>query len=515
MKKIDTLLIDDEVLALEFIENLINWEKEGFHIVGSATNGEEGLELFKQYRPQLVITDICMPGKNGLDLCQELRNLVPEVKLVILTAYKRFDYAQRAIGVGVVDYIVKHEITAETLEEKMRSVYQKLEEDYQGSRMAKRELLKSVMMGNQKDPKAFWELSKELDHEKRQFVLFFYRKKHAGPLVLCKKEETKSLEDLEYMMDLDVNESIYVSLWSIASSCLKLRPKQLESQAEAVYEWGAEAPLEETTCIVNCQPQQIRFMEKLYTMCLQYQEYARLMEISKRVIVLGERETQILNRKSSCPGNWDTIYRMRSNLQKGEVYTAVELLKKLYLQDLMESGTIKDAYLCNQMVVNILCKEQGGVDPLVEEELLQRQLEQCQSLREMYGLFSEKMLSLQVKNDCGAKIQSDKIREAVKYMNRNYMKNIGIGDIAQYLGVSESYLVKSFKKEMKETVLDYLTGVRIRVAKERLLDSKSRIYKVAEECGFRSSQYFSNVFLRKTGMTPKQYKQVYEEKEEA
>ena len=69
----DIMLVDDEVLALEYLKNMVDWERNGYHVVGCATSGKKALELFDRTHPQIVISDICMPGTDGLELTRQIK----------------------------------------------------------------------------------------------------------------------------------------------------------------------------------------------------------------------------------------------------------------------------------------------------------------------------------------------------------------------------------------------------------------------------------------------------------
>lgn len=101
------ILVDDEEEIRDGIREAVNWNHYGFDFVAEASNGQEALELARTTKPGVVITDICMPFMSGLELCQNLRKLFPEVCLVILSGYDDFEYAQKAIQTNVEEYILK------------------------------------------------------------------------------------------------------------------------------------------------------------------------------------------------------------------------------------------------------------------------------------------------------------------------------------------------------------------------------------------------------------------------
>lgn len=101
------IIADDEKLICRLIEALVDWEKLNMRIVGKAENGLEALEMVKDLRPHLLITDIRMPGCDGLEFIRQARELSPDIEIVIISGYAHFEYAQTAIAYGVGNYILK------------------------------------------------------------------------------------------------------------------------------------------------------------------------------------------------------------------------------------------------------------------------------------------------------------------------------------------------------------------------------------------------------------------------
>ena len=121
------LIVDDEELIRRGLLKKIGWKNYGFEVVGDAGNADEALRLVETLQPDLLITDIRMPGKNGLELIAECRNRNPEMLIVILSAYDDFSYAQDALFYGVAGYLLKP-VKKEELEIIMRKVLQNLQE---------------------------------------------------------------------------------------------------------------------------------------------------------------------------------------------------------------------------------------------------------------------------------------------------------------------------------------------------------------------------------------------------
>ncbi|MBR3992538.1 MAG: response regulator, partial [Anaerotignum sp.] len=101
------LLVDDEEEIRTSIIKKIDWDKNGFTVIGDAENGKDALEKIEQLEPDVVLTDIRMPYMDGLELAAELRRTHPSVKVVIFSGYDDFEYAKQAIQLNIIEYILK------------------------------------------------------------------------------------------------------------------------------------------------------------------------------------------------------------------------------------------------------------------------------------------------------------------------------------------------------------------------------------------------------------------------
>lgn len=121
------ILVDDEQLILEGLSKVVKWAAYGCEVVGTARDGREGLDLIRQEKPDIVISDIRMPNMDGLTMLAALRSEFPWMQLSVLTAYRDFDYAQRAINLGVCRYLLKPSKMDE-LNEAIRTMTSRLSE---------------------------------------------------------------------------------------------------------------------------------------------------------------------------------------------------------------------------------------------------------------------------------------------------------------------------------------------------------------------------------------------------
>lgn len=101
------LLVDDEQIILNGLKNVIVWEHFGCEVVGTAADGKSGLEAAKALKPDILFTDIRMPNMNGISMIAALKSEFPHLQICILTAYRDFEYARKAISLGVSRYLLK------------------------------------------------------------------------------------------------------------------------------------------------------------------------------------------------------------------------------------------------------------------------------------------------------------------------------------------------------------------------------------------------------------------------
>jgi two-component system response regulator YesN len=129
MARYKAMLVDDEVEIREGIKHAVNWEEIGLDLVATAENGQEALELATSLNPDIVMTDIKMPFMDGLELGKLLRASMPEIKLVIFSGFDEFDYAQKAIQIKALEYILKP-IDAQELTSLLQKILVQLDNEF-------------------------------------------------------------------------------------------------------------------------------------------------------------------------------------------------------------------------------------------------------------------------------------------------------------------------------------------------------------------------------------------------
>lgn len=122
------VIADDEILTLDLLQNIIDWDTLGIEIIGKAQNGLEVISIIEKDCPDILITDIRMPEMDGLGLIKNIRNKNKNMKIIILSAYGEFEYAQKALSYDVAGYLLKP-VDEDKMEELIKKVINEIEEE--------------------------------------------------------------------------------------------------------------------------------------------------------------------------------------------------------------------------------------------------------------------------------------------------------------------------------------------------------------------------------------------------
>jgi two-component system response regulator YesN len=430
------LIVDDEPLVCVGIQSMLKWEDLGIEIAGTARNGQQALELIENIRPDIVITDIKMPLKSGLEVAEECAQKYGKLPLfIILTSFEEFEFVRRALGLQAVDYLIKLELTPESLTASVTKALSMLEDIHKADAPpsippalpARQENIQGLR------EKFFLRLCNNLFETKEQY--------------LAQKEELGL--DFSYSAMMAVSGEIEAPLNNYTD----------HEKLRALY----------TSCI-----QMVREMlEKSFT-CYTVVPDARhftlvfcLEGTSRTVPADGE---EVKGRLSPPDREW------RKRLEDG--------LKKTI-------GIVHNYF-------NVHIRMAAGIpveDPLMLEiSYLSARRAFEETSRECPLRFSE---TPDYKQQVIARVED--------YIRRNLEKHLSLHEVAEVFNFSPNYLSQLFSKYAGEGFVDYISAMRINAAKEMLARGEGPIYTIAEKLGFESAFYFSKVFKRVEGISPRDF----------
>ena len=538
-------LVEDEIIIRQSIKNSIDWEKEGYEFVGDASDGELALPVILKEKPDILITDIRMPFMDGLELSRMVKAELPDIKIVILSGYDDFEYAKQAIKIGVAEYLLKPVSSAVLLEhlseiaEKVRDEREDLalKKVYYQEMQENEELIKMKFLGELISGKL--SLADAMEKGKRFHMNLsgpFYR------IILFKfiQEDHVQAEQSEALAEAYEAVGNYVDGlkdafrfqrgvegWAFLLTSVE---EDMEAQTERFIEGLKEviAPFEALTWFGGIGSEAARLRELRYSFREADKAFAgRFVQEPNQIISVEQLNYEQLDNEFDANifgeiNQFDQIItRFLSSGSREEVESFVGALFTEISEDHFRSLMIRQ-YIIMDIYATVLafCKKlrkdtgadgeaAGQMESLREnEEILKRAVltaESVDDIKDYIGTLLDHVIEL--RNTLSGRRYSDIIRTARKRIEQDYMsEDISLNTVAAEVCMSPSYFSSVFRKEMGKTFIEYLTEVRMEKAKQYLVCSSMKTSEISYEVGYKDPHYFSYIFKKTQGCTPKEYR---------
>lgn len=531
------LIADDEFIVCEGIKNSIDWENYQVEVVGFAVNGIDALQLARETLPEIVISDIKMPGLDGLQLVERLKSFLPDVQVILISAYEEFDYAKQAIRLGVNSYLSKPVKKAEIIHEvsKLRAILeQKKQAEETASRLRQRFLenlpiLKEHFLNSLIIRKDVRDIEVKLQTYQIDLV------PHNIGVIVWKADrlpehDSENADQKVQLLMLRISESVAELLYptvkgitfqSYDQEMVTLyngRPGEDTLIAEVVRQAElikdrifAESNLSISIGIGRIYPD---FKE----VGLSYQEAVkalnyRLVYGGNLVLYIENVENLELESYGALRNINDLLENFQNILYTGKVEELDELVGRIAGQ-LRGSQRIPYYYI-QQVYVQLLSMilrtaAEIGITPqqITGESDLYGKLLKIEYFQELEKWFKTILVricqAIQEKNKLKTK---HAIAKATDYIQKHCQEELSLTTVAEYVRLSPAYFSRFFKEETGCSFVDYLKRLRIEKAKELLQTSNLKIYEICEALGYQSVQYFSNLFKTMVGVTPQEYRE--------
>jgi two-component system, response regulator YesN len=490
-------IADDESLIRTSLRSMLEELDIPIEFVGEAENGQEMIEKLTKTEPDLAIVDIRMPKLTGLEAIKIGKTISPRTQWIILTGFSEFSYAQEAIQLGAANYLLKP-VSPEELEKVLHQLF----EQHQKQLIRLNHEFKNEMVSLYHGFRSPNEIDKKNEFSNSRFVsAIFYIDCHLNE----KKEEhmRKFCLSLEEEVSRFLSPGIRTALFTLPNG-----------EPITIVSWGftkegnGERKIRqyfynitdrltryshEDLSITMIESDECSSLTHLYKQINKIQEHSSLRTVlgCGRKLKLSELkiERDHLKELSVLLIKLCNYYNERLYLEF--MQTLSELEKQLHMMRL-SIGIKKN--IQHFLLVSIGCR-------LHENEVTAwiKQLEK-------HG------------NNLLAKTQQDEnmldiVDKVVAFIEKQYMNDIGIGQIAQKLGVTPNYLSTLFRKKTGMTFMKYLTKIRMLKAKELLAEPHTQVQQVAEKVGYYSTRHFTKLFTEFTGCYPSEYRKRFTEQE--
>jgi two-component system, response regulator YesN len=515
-------LVEDEIVAREGMRDNVDWKAHGFEFSGEAPDGEMALPLLHAVKPDVLITDIRMPFMDGLRLSQIVRDRMPTTKIIILSGHDEFEYAQKAIQLGVSEYLLKpvsvqdlHSVLQRVASELERDrgeqdALKKLRDQVEENRAALREkLLLGLVTGTVSSVEAI---------EKSQF-LGIDLVARCYLVVILRVEPSDCAEPFDYRRcqyvqqvvsrHVENNPDVFLIKMDMEESALVLKgnsPEYLLEERDLLLE-RIRQEVEQTKCklMVGSGTPQKRItdicrsfteaLDNLQSMMSGHQtgfeagfDKAELLKVDKSVV-----EDYL---RFGAVGNFDAFFEtyihplgekaLRSSVVNHYIFLDIVLTTAKFVDEL--GGDVAQIIPEFDSIETILTDiETGG-----------QLREQARNVLVNGLVFRDSRVNNQY---------AGVIKQAQDYIDRHYMDpDISLNSTAAQVNLSPCHFSAVFSQEAGGTFKEYLTEIRIRRAKELLRTTSLKTFEICYQIGYNDPHYFSHVFRKNTGLTPGEFR---------
>ena len=465
---IRVVLVDDEKWSLYGLLHLIEWEKYGCEIAGTASDGREALEVCREQKPDLLITDICMPDMSGLELAQTILQEHRRTAIVFITGHEEIRYAQAAIRLGVFDYLLKP-IDPADLTEMIRT--------YTQHRLARK---------RQPSDNVFFTLFDEsntasIEESLTQLSIPPTRGKHVRAMTFQYAEETAAprdswREDAAGGMAVFQTGRFRLTLFLVTDTPLSLSEEQLEHFECAEGLQGAQH-----IGISLDFPAEGSFREAYLQSCTAVDTAA-----------FWKQKWKEYRKESGSSDSRQELKKMKSVMKtSGYSQACVRVwlgtLRGLQL-DALEKQVNEGLWLVSRYLEGG-DKEDGAVRLSMDE------FEDFSQIEDYFLHLNDSSGD----EDAGAEMT---VRKVLEYMEEHYTEKISLTMIARKFYINPCYLSTLIHDITGKTYSELITGKRMNLVLTLLENTQLSVTDIAEKAGYNVYSHFLNLFKRETGQPP-------------
>ncbi|MBB6636144.1 helix-turn-helix domain-containing protein [Cohnella thailandensis] len=514
MRKITVLMVDDEILAMEHMRRLVDWDSLGFVVKDSVSNPKKALSVALELQPDLMIVDIRMPIMSGLELAKSVMEAGLKPRIVLLTSHKEFEYAKEAMKLGIFDYWVKHEMDSDSLTPELNRLRDELRSASTLQDTVRRQLF-GELLAHRRLTVEQWRTVAGTMADGQAYRLAVLRPDKPFPVLADTSTGTESpAPNPPEIAGRERDDEFLTLVCSVAigdALCVLYRESGVSEGRKRERLLAAIERIRSDIQQRNGGTVSVAVSEKLQEWRSLPDAYASALRTLERTVFDGPRITSFVESDSSSFDearlNWEPSIAELENAARARDFAALDgILVRLFEQAARARDVRGLAECCRQLALILNRMRISSGLPAIDRNWFEAggipdDWIRLEGIRDWFrGQFAQRLAAPE-----GSANYSRKVRQALEHIREHYSEEVTADAIAEKLGISRDHLRHVFKEETGQTVLDALTQVRIEQAKRLLREGRLKIYEIAEKVGYRNSQYFSQVFRKATGRTPLEY----------
>lgn len=515
-----TLIVDDEPIIGRGLSLTIPWEEHGIEIAGIAYDGEEALEKIQAFGDiDIVITDVRMPKVDGIQLSTYLSQHYPQIKIVIISGYDEFKYAQKAIQLGVQDYLLKP-VDVEELLSVIRRITNDLQEQRSKSQKVQRTHLANVIYHQVFNvPLKTNEESQPIETVRIYPFLsvlneYVSTTHHMTPGELDKLNSNWQTLVETHLQSKGLDSISVFTNKNTLLTCVVDR-KGLLSPGEMVSVVKA-LTFNPTFSLSFVMHHQVIVINDLSRVFLTLTDQVKFLPFTHEgLICLPDEETfrkAIRNYPTEIESNLiNTIFQVSKSDIYGQINQLFDELEseQFFLEEVVQVG--------KNILINIL----NRFESLFRKSPIEIKLHFNQTVDVvLYNSFDE--LKELFKNDIEKVIKQLDLKNienkdwlierAEEYIRTYYTSNIRAHEVADYINISPNYFSTLFKQKTEKSFNEYINELRVEKAKILLEETPFKVNEIAEKVGYQEYKYFVEIFKKLSGLTPTQFRKLLSSK---
>ncbi|MDQ0059328.1 response regulator [Paenibacillus harenae] len=484
----NVLIVDDEPWVAYGITHVIDWNSLGYNVIGEAHDGLTALRIIQEKKPELIISDIRMPGLDGIELLERINLLQLETKVILISGYADFEYAQRALRLGAFDYLLK-QVDKEKLTESV-------------ARLS--ELLEQERRAGLRTDQFLDELFEWLEPDNTMTI---------GRILANKGVETP-YPDYRLLS----------CLYSPQSQAASFSKEGLYER-EGVIAVKVRTGQHKLSILLNYDESEypLHFLNHIsdYLLNAQYTGISSLGQVSTPIARLYQESdiaactaamhqgAQIISYKQGdlSPDIRKVMLNLEVSIKEQARDGIFGLLDRLCAACREQSLYIDQIAMIYNQIVSIIYKYHGGSTRIAEIEHLHyehiaRYYSSAESLfdriKSFFGLLTEEEVH----------IHNVQVEKMLEYIDSRYTEDLLLSAIAKHFKISIGYLSTLIKKETGMTYSDYIMNKRLSMAKDLLGDASLSIHDIVHRVGYKDYFHFNKLFKKQFGITPSKYRKL-------
>lgn len=535
------LIVDDEKKLCQLIQYLVDWEKLGLTVAGVAYNGIDALQMIETNRPDIVITDIKMPGCDGLELIERVQARKIDVHFIIISGYQDFEYARKAIRYGVRDYLSKP-IQEDELEEVLEKVIaertQTAEQEKnvallkdkvaQQSFQIKKTFLKALI--NQ-EMKNFLQNNLEEINERYHCafcqgnyqVLYvkpdlpdmeeydlLYRQVTEKISEICKKELQDQCYELITCED-DLGTCLLLNYPDGVFTDFRWRLKHIRSHSSSFPEISQDIHV---TIGIGRPVKDLVYIEQSY-LDARSAVLNRICLGVDKIIGVNEEATEknAFEAGEIIDNNLRNQFRERIDMYDSEgLSLLMEKICTICLETPQMDGN-KIFLTAKELFDLFLLELKKSKFSTREDEMrdaFQKVFYRCTTVKDVFsGTCNLMRKYMEAEWEASRQVEIKPVKLVKSYIQDHYAETIKLEELAEMVGFNSAYFSSMFKKETGQTLTEYILEVRMEQARELLKQKDIKINHIPEMIGIGDAKYFSKQFKKVSGLTPSQYRKFF------